>query len=63
VNELAGEILAWVWFAVKVLTLAVIIYWGVAEARRYRRARLDERDEDGGAGDAGPPPADQGGPD
>lgn len=39
-NGQAGELLAWLWFAVKVLSLGAIIYWGISEARRYRKTTL-----------------------
>ena len=61
-------ILGWLWVAVKVLTLAAIMYWGIVEARRFRRRYKEGRrsagadlDEEAGPEEDGPD--DDGGPD
>ena len=41
-----GVVLAYLWVAVKVLTLGAIIYWGVVEARRFRRRFIERRGSD-----------------
>ena len=43
----AGELLAWLWLAVKILSLAAIVYVAAAEARRYRRRLLERRGDTG----------------
>ena len=49
-DERVGIILAWVWFGVKVIAVAAIVYWAAVEAKGFREKAMKRQ----GAAAAGP---------